>query len=79
MRLVQPKGLQLRANEVTRILSDLQHGDPHAAAELLPLVYEELRKLAAQRMAAERPARALARPRALSSGSRTTALARPPR
>ena len=42
-------------NEVTRILSDLQHGDPNAAAELLPLVYEELRKLAAQRMAAERP------------------------
>ena len=42
-------------NEVTRILSDLRHGDPRAAAELLPLVYEELRKLAAQRMAAERP------------------------
>ena len=41
-------------NEVTRILSDLQHGDPRAAAELLPLVYDELRKLAAQRMAAER-------------------------
>src|SRR3954451_7241401 len=42
-------------HEVTRILSDLQNGDPRAAAELLPLVYEELRKLAAQRMAAERP------------------------
>ena len=42
-------------NEVTRILVDLQHGDAHAAAELLPLVYEQLRKLAAQRMAAERP------------------------
>ena len=42
-------------NEVTRILSDLQQGDPRAAAELLPLVYDELRKLAAQRMAAERP------------------------
>src|SRR6185436_18488513 len=42
-------------HDVTRILSDLQHGDPRAAAELLPLVYEELRKLAAQRMAAERP------------------------
>src|SRR5688500_19769375 len=42
-------------NEVTRILSGLQQGDRRAAAELLPLVYEELRKLAAQRMAAERP------------------------
>src|SRR3954463_1777315 len=42
-------------HEVTRILSGLQHGDPRAAAELLPLVYDELRELAAQRMAAERP------------------------
>ena len=42
-------------HDVTRILSGLQHGDPRAAAELLPLVYDELRKLAAQRMAAERP------------------------
>ena len=42
-------------NDVTRILSDLQQGDPRAAAELLPLVYDELRRLAAQRMAAERP------------------------
>ena len=41
-------------HEVTRILSDLQRGDPRAA-ELLPRVYDELRKLAAQRMAAERP------------------------
>jgi RNA polymerase sigma factor (TIGR02999 family) len=41
-------------NEVTRILSDVQRGDPRAAAELLPLVYEELRKLAARRMATER-------------------------
>jgi RNA polymerase sigma factor (TIGR02999 family) len=40
-------------NQVTRILSDLQQGDPHAARELLPLVYEELRKLAAQRLAQE--------------------------
>ena len=42
-------------NEVTRILSDLQQGDRQAAGQLLPLVYEELRKLAAQRMATERP------------------------
>jgi ECF sigma factor len=34
-------------NEVTRILSDLAQGDAHAAGQLLPLVYEELRKLAA--------------------------------
>src|SRR2546421_9409207 len=42
-------------NEVTRILSDLAQGDAHAAGQLLPLVYEELRKLAAARMAAEAP------------------------
>ena len=42
-------------NEVTQILSNLQQGDPRAAGQLLPLVYDELRKLAAQRMAAERP------------------------
>jgi RNA polymerase sigma factor (TIGR02999 family) len=40
-------------NEVTRILSDIAHGDPHAAAQLLPLVYDELRRLAAARLAAE--------------------------
>jgi RNA polymerase sigma factor (TIGR02999 family) len=41
--------------EVTRILSALEQGDPHAAGQLLPLVYDELRQLAAARMAAERP------------------------
>jgi hypothetical protein len=40
-------------HEVTQILSDLAHGDAHAAGQLLPLVYEELRKLAAARMAEE--------------------------
>ncbi len=40
-------------NEVTRILSDMAHGDAHAAAQLLPLVYDELRRLAAARLAAE--------------------------
>src|SRR5215470_7159964 len=40
-------------NEVTRILSELAHGDAHAAAQLLPLVYDELRRLAAARLAAE--------------------------
>ena len=38
---------------VTRILSAIEQGDPHAAAELLPLVYNELRKLAAQKLAHE--------------------------
>jgi RNA polymerase sigma factor (TIGR02999 family) len=41
-------------NEVTRILSSIERGDPSAASQLLPLVYDELRKLAAQRMASER-------------------------
>jgi RNA polymerase sigma factor (TIGR02999 family) len=41
-------------NEVTRILSGVGQGDQIAASKLLPLVYDELRKLAAQRMAAER-------------------------
>jgi RNA polymerase sigma factor (TIGR02999 family) len=39
--------------DVTRILSAIEQGDPHAAEQLLPLVYEELRKLAAARMSAE--------------------------
>src|SRR5687767_8436502 len=42
-------------SEVTRILENLQRGDPHAAEQLLPLIYGELRQLAAARMAAERP------------------------
>jgi RNA polymerase sigma factor (TIGR02999 family) len=46
-------------NEVTRILSDVEQGDPHAAEQLLPLVYEELRKLAAQRLAQEKPGQTL--------------------
>jgi RNA polymerase sigma factor (TIGR02999 family) len=46
-------------SDVTRILSDLAHGDAHAAGQLLPLVYEELRKLAAARLAAEAPGNTL--------------------
>src|SRR5580704_10929518 len=46
-------------NEVTRILSDLAQGDAHAAGQLLPLVYDELRKLAAARMAEESPGNTL--------------------
>jgi RNA polymerase sigma factor (TIGR02999 family) len=46
-------------NEVTQILSDLAQGDAHAAGQLLPLVYEELRKLAAARLAQEAPGNTL--------------------
>jgi RNA polymerase sigma factor (TIGR02999 family) len=46
-------------SEVTRILSAIEHGDPHAAEHLLPLVYEELRKLAAQKLAQEKPGQTL--------------------
>jgi RNA polymerase sigma factor (TIGR02999 family) len=41
--------------DVTRILGDIENGDPRAAAQLLPLVYEELRRLAAQKMVHEAP------------------------
>jgi RNA polymerase sigma factor (TIGR02999 family) len=46
-------------NDVTRILSAIEGGDPSAARDLLPLVYEELRKLAGQRMARESPGQTL--------------------
>jgi RNA polymerase sigma factor (TIGR02999 family) len=46
-------------SEVTRILSAIEQGDPHAAEQLLPLVYDELRKLAAQKLAQERPGQTL--------------------
>jgi RNA polymerase sigma factor (TIGR02999 family) len=44
---------------VRRILSAIEQGDPHAAAHLLPLVYDELRKLAAHRLAQEKPGQTL--------------------
>jgi RNA polymerase sigma factor (TIGR02999 family) len=46
-------------SEVTRILSAIDEGDAHAAERLLPLVYDELRKLAAQRLAQEKPGQTL--------------------
>src|SRR5262249_28129799 len=46
-------------SEVTRILDAIEQGDPHAAEELLPLVYDELRKLAAQKLAHEQPGQTL--------------------
>ncbi len=46
-------------HEVTQLLNALAQGDPHAAEELLPLVYQELRRLAAQWMAQEHPVQTL--------------------
>jgi RNA polymerase sigma factor (TIGR02999 family) len=45
--------------DVTRILSAIEQGDARAAEQLLPLVYDELRKLAAEKMAAEKPGQTL--------------------
>ena len=46
-------------SEVTRILSDIEQGDPTAAEQLLPLVYDELRRLAAQKLGREKPGQTL--------------------
>src|ERR1700710_1016905 len=46
-------------SDVTHILSAIEQGDPHAAEQLLPLVYEELRKLAAQKLDQEKPGQTL--------------------
>src|SRR3982750_267115 len=46
-------------NDVTRLLSAIEDGDPQAAERLLPLVYDELRKLAARRLAREAPGQTL--------------------
>ncbi len=46
-------------NDITRILSGIEHGDPHAVEQLLPLVYEELRELAASKLAQEKPGQTL--------------------
>jgi RNA polymerase sigma factor (TIGR02999 family) len=46
-------------NDVTRILSAIEQGDPRASEELLPLVYDELRRLAAQKLAREKPGQTL--------------------
>ena len=47
-------------SDVTQILSAIEQGDPRAAEQLLPLVYDELRKLAAQKLAHEKPGQTLA-------------------
>jgi RNA polymerase sigma factor (TIGR02999 family) len=48
-----------RVSDVTRILAQIESGDPSAAEQLLPLVYDELRKLAAARLAQEKPGQTL--------------------
>src|SRR5262245_25178009 len=47
-------------NDVTGVLSAIERGEPHAAEQLLPLVYDELRRLAAHKMAREQPGQTLA-------------------
>jgi RNA polymerase sigma factor (TIGR02999 family) len=54
-----PAGILGPMNEVSRFLSAIEHGDPSAAAKLLPLVYDELRKLAAGHVANEGPGHTL--------------------
>ena len=57
--LRQSRLCSLLMHEVTRILSAMEQGDSHAAEQLLPLVYDELRKLAAQKVAQEKPGQTL--------------------
>src|SRR5262249_25224105 len=52
-------GEEVSMSEVTRVLSAIEQGDPHAAEQLLPLVYQELRQLAAQKLAQEKPGQTL--------------------
>ena len=59
MPAVFPAGILGLMNEVSRFLSAIEHGDPSAAAKLLPLVYDELRKLAAGHVANEGPGHTL--------------------
>ena len=46
-------------DEISHVFSALENGDPHAAGQLLPLVYDELRRLAAQKLAGEKPGQTL--------------------
>ena len=55
-------GIVLVMTDVTRILSEIEHGDPSAADQLLPLVYDELRWLAAARLKHEKPGQTYRRP-----------------
>src|ERR1700681_1325113 len=61
-RSLAAKGLILPVrlmSEITRILSAINQGDPHAADQLLPVVYDALRQLAAQKLAVETPGQTL--------------------
>src|SRR5262249_49181086 len=58
-RVLTPVSEALFMADVTHILDAIGQGDPHAAEHLLPLVYEELRKLAAEKMAQEKPGQTL--------------------
>ena len=51
--------LRIMTPDVTHLLSAIEHGDARAAEQLLPLVYDELRKLAAAKLAQEKPGQAL--------------------
>jgi len=59
MNTSKPPGILAGMSEVTRILDAIQAGEPHAVGELLPLVYEELRRVAAAQMAREKPGQTL--------------------
>jgi RNA polymerase sigma factor (TIGR02999 family) len=59
LHVIQPAGIVDAMSEVTRILSAIEQGDPHAAEQLLPLVYDELRRLAADKLAHEKPGQTL--------------------
>lgn len=52
-------GALLTMNQVTQILAGMEKGDPQAAGQLLPLVYQELRRLAADKLAREKPGQTL--------------------
>ena len=56
---MSPGRVPPQVSEVTRLLSAIEAGDPSAAEQLLPLVYQELRRLAAQRVSLEKPGQTL--------------------
>ena len=59
MAMVLNRSVSPTMSEVTQILSQIESGDPKAAEQVLPLVYDELRKLAAVRLAQEKPGQTL--------------------
>jgi RNA polymerase sigma factor (TIGR02999 family) len=59
LQLLNGSGMLIEMPDVSSILAAIELGDPHASGQLLPLVYEELRKLAAARLAHERPGQTL--------------------